>query len=132
LCSLDFVFSSKDYIPQKSMAFRDTILSDHEWSDDDDDDDDIMNEEFDDHDDDDEISINDLSNKISERTKSSYRVRISMNSNIYFIILQDKLPRKLFSIKILRSVIWFLYRSYCSYIKTSYRKTIEILHIRRL
>jgi len=62
---LRFVFF-KDYIPQKSMYFRDIILSDHEWSDEDENE---INEEFIDHDDDDddgEILINDLSNKISQ------------------------------------------------------------------
>jgi len=56
------------------MAFRDIILSDHEWSDDEDE----IDEEFIDHDDnnDDEIIINDLSNKISDITKPFYRVMI--------------------------------------------------------
>lgn len=54
------------------MNFRDTILSDHEWSEDDDDDNDIIDEEFMDHDD--EIMINDLSNEISDTRKSVYRV----------------------------------------------------------
>jgi hypothetical protein len=63
----------KDYIPQKSMTYRDTILSDHEWSEDEDD---IIDEEFVDHDDnDDEIILNDVSNKNSEIRKPFYRVR---------------------------------------------------------
>ncbi|CAF3368061.1 unnamed protein product [Rotaria sp. Silwood1] len=71
-------YISITYIPQKSMRFRDTILSDHEWSDDDDDD--VMDDEFVDHDNDsddggdDEIIVNDLSNKISETIKLSYRI----------------------------------------------------------
>ncbi|CAF2814919.1 unnamed protein product [Rotaria sp. Silwood2] len=71
-------YISTTYIPQKSMCFRDTILSDHEWSDDNDD---VIDDEFVDHDkddddddDDDEIIVNDLSNKIPETMKSSYRI----------------------------------------------------------
>ncbi len=70
----------QDYIPQKSMNFRDTILSDHEWSEDDDD---VMKEEFVDHDDEDEIMINDLSNQVSETIKAIYRVRKSMKAKFY-------------------------------------------------
>ncbi|CAF1252037.1 unnamed protein product [Rotaria sordida] len=71
-------YISTTYIPQKSMRFRDTILSDHEWSDDNDD---VIDGEFIDHDnddddddDDDGIIISDLSNNISETMKSSYRI----------------------------------------------------------
>jgi hypothetical protein len=55
------------------MTYRDTILSDHEWSEDEDD---TIDEEFVDHDDnDDEIILNDVSNKNSEIRKPFYRVR---------------------------------------------------------
>ncbi|CAF3689802.1 unnamed protein product [Rotaria socialis] len=60
--------------PQKSMHFRDTILSDHEWSDDNDD---AIDDAFADHDDDnsdDEIILNNISNKSSEPMKPSYRI----------------------------------------------------------
>lgn len=56
------------------MAYRDIILSDHEWSGDDDDD--GMEDEFLDQDEnDDEIYINDLSNKMSDVNQNVYRVR---------------------------------------------------------
>jgi hypothetical protein len=54
------------------MAFRDTILSDHEWSDEDED---GIDDAFVDHDDnDDEIMLNDPSNKNLEPIKPFYRV----------------------------------------------------------
>jgi hypothetical protein len=54
------------------MTFRDTILSDHEWSDDDDDE--LENGFLEHSDNEDEILINNLSNKIPETLKSFYRV----------------------------------------------------------
>jgi hypothetical protein len=68
------------------MTYRDTILSDHEWSEDEDD---IIDEEFVDHDDnDDEIILNDVSNKNSEIRKPFYRVRKFINKISIELILK--------------------------------------------
>ncbi|UJR28198.1 hypothetical protein I4U23_009449 [Adineta vaga] len=68
-----------DFIPQKAMHFRDTILSDHEWSDDDEDDD-LMGDEFVEYDDDqDDIMISDVSNQVSETIKPIYRIHFQEN-----------------------------------------------------
>ena len=59
------------------MAYRDTIRSDHEWSDEEDDDGIEIEVEFLDQDDnDDEIYVHDLSNKISDANQCAYRVRV--------------------------------------------------------
>ena len=56
------------------MHFRESILSDHEWSEDEEND--LMGEEFVDYDDDeDEIITNDLPNRVADTSKPMYRVR---------------------------------------------------------
>lgn len=57
------------------MAYRETILSDHEWSDEEENDMGIEVEFLDQDDNDDEVYVDDLSNKISDTNKCAYRVR---------------------------------------------------------
>lgn len=54
------------------MAYRDTILSDHEWSEEEEDE--LENGFLDHSDNDDEILMNGLSNKTSDTLKPFYRV----------------------------------------------------------
>jgi hypothetical protein len=68
------------------MTFRETILSDHEWSEEEGD---IIDEEFVDHDEnDDEIMLHDISNHISDTTKPFYRVRKLKNLFNYSLNLK--------------------------------------------
>ena len=60
------------------MTFRDTIPSDHEWSEDEEDGGGFENEFLDQSDNDEEISINNLSHKTPETYKPVYRVRNSL------------------------------------------------------
>lgn len=63
------------------MRYRETIWSDHEWSDDDDDDDDLIGESFADQDDDgDEITMDDASIEFSHASRAAYRVSDSLSS----------------------------------------------------
>lgn len=84
------------------MTYRDTILSDHEWSGDDDDNE-IENEFLDQDENDDEIYINDLPSKMSDINQCVYRVRQLLRKTISpSRFLSDQLSRKSFSIEILR------------------------------
>ena len=74
------------------MHFRETILSDHEWSEDEEND--LMGGEFVDYDEDEEeIMINDLPNVVSDTIKSMHRVRKIGNERIiYKMIFVDLFP----------------------------------------